>query len=165
MKVIAALVLVSLVFSVLISVVPIKAEESLNLTIKPDGSVDPYTDLLERNGTVYTFKGDIFGNIKVQKDGITIDGAGYTLQGRGGDINEGGIGIDLMSETTDSGWRNVLVKNLRIYDFYPAIWAVGGGNSSFIGNYFSRSSMVLYSNANITGNLIKHNTFNDGYLS
>jgi hypothetical protein len=161
MKAVAALVLVSLVFSVSIFVIPVKAEESLNLTIKPDGSVDPYTDLLERNGTVYTFKGDIFGNIKVQKDGITIDGAGYTLQGRGGDINEGGIGIDLMSETTDSGWRNVLVKNLRICDFYPAIWAVGGGNSSFIGNYFCRSSMVLYGNVNITGNLIKHNTFND----
>ncbi len=161
MKVVAVLVLLSLMFSLLVFAVPVKAEESLNLTIKPDGSFEPETDLLKRNGAVYTFKGDIFGNITVQKDGITIDGAGYTLQGRGGDISEGGIGIKLMSETTNSGWRTILVKNLRICDFYPAIWSVSGSNNSFIGNYFCRSSMVLFGNANITSNLIKHNTFND----
>ncbi|MEM2098151.1 MAG: hypothetical protein QXU99_00180 [Candidatus Bathyarchaeia archaeon] len=161
MKAVAALVLVSLVLSVSILDVPAKtAYEPLNLTIKLDGSIEPETNLLERNGTIYTFKGDIFGTIKVQKDGITIDGAGHTLQGRGGDMDEGGIGINLISETTNSGWRNVLVKNLRICDFHPAIFAVGGSNSSFIGNYFCRSSVVLFGNANITGNLITHNTFN-----
>ena len=62
MKAFTALILISLVVSLSIFALPVKAQEPLNLTIKPDGSVEPSTDLLERNGTIYTFKGDIFGS-------------------------------------------------------------------------------------------------------
>jgi len=152
MKVIAALVLMSLVFSVLMFTVPVKAEEPLSLTIRPDGSIEPETDLLERNGTVYTFKGDIFGNIKVQKDDVTIDGAGHTLHGRKVTDERG---IYLVS------CRNVLVKNLRICNVGSGISAVGASNNSFIGNYLDTAGIHLQGSANYIGNLIKHNTFKE----
>jgi hypothetical protein len=60
---------------------------SIELTIKPDGSIEPQTNLLKQNGTVYAFKADIYSSIMVQKSVITIDGAtkkcGKTLRGVG----------------------------------------------------------------------------------
>ena len=70
MKAFTTLILISLMVSSSILALPVQAQEEqepLNLTIKPDGSIEPSTDLLERNGTIYTFKGDIYGSIMVQK--------------------------------------------------------------------------------------------------
>ena len=39
------------------------AQTYTNIVIKPDGSIEPETDLLERNGNDYIFKSDIFGDI------------------------------------------------------------------------------------------------------
>ena len=109
MKACIALVTVCLIVSLSILALPVKAQEQepLNLTIKPDGSVEPNTDFtwLQQNGTTYTFIVDFFGTITVQKAGITIDGAGHTLQG----------GINLVGhDETYNAYSNVLVKNLRI---------------------------------------------------
>ena len=88
-----------------------KAQSFVTITIKPDGSVEPDTNLLERNGTTYTFKGDIFGSIMVQTGYITIDGAGYTLQ------EQGGSGITLAEpDLSHRICRGVLVENLRLYN-------------------------------------------------
>lgn len=113
MKACIALVTVCLIVSLSILALPAKAQEPLNLTVKPDGSVEPSTDLLERNGTTYTFKGDIFGSITVRKAGITIDGAGHTLQGNPREANLRGINLVGHDETFNA-YGNVLVKNLRI---------------------------------------------------
>jgi hypothetical protein len=75
------LIVLCLIVSLSTFMFPVSAQEPLNLTINSDGSVTPETDLLERNGSTYTFKGDIFGTITVRKAGVTIDGAGYTLHG------------------------------------------------------------------------------------
>ncbi len=45
--------------------------------------------------------------------------------------------------------------------FNSTVSTVGGSNNSFIGNYFDKGGMGIRANANITGNLIKHNTFRD----
>jgi hypothetical protein len=146
--------------STMLSVKPVNAQV-LSLTIEPDGSVEPSTDLLERNGTTYTFKGDIFGSIWVQTNYITIDGAGHTLQGNGistGQNSEIGIllgGPDLSYRRC----RNVLVENLRIYNIPRGIFSVGSSNNSFFGNYFENSGIHLQGSANYTGDQIKHNTF------
>lgn len=127
----------------------VKAQEKLSLTITPDGSVEPDTDLLERNGTTYTFKGDILGSIMVQTNNITIDGAGFT-------ISQGGItlaGPDLSHRHC----RYILVKNVRVCN--SSIYTVGASNSTFVNNYFDNTSMQIQAFANITGNLIKHNIF------
>jgi hypothetical protein len=161
MKAFTALITVLFIAALSMPVLSVKAQERLNLTIKPDGSIDPITDLLERNGSTYTFKGDIFGTIWVQTDNIVIDGAGYTLWGDG--INTGQnseIGILLGGpDLSHRECRAVLVKNLRIYNIPRGIFSVGGSNNSFIGNYFNKSAIAIHGNANLTGDLITHNTF------
>ena len=133
-----------------------KAQSFLTITIKPDGSVVPTTDLLERNGTTYTFKGDIFGSIMVQTGYITIDGAGYTLQG------QHGSGVILAGpDLSHRICRGVLVENLRLYNCGEGIYSVGSSNNSFIGNYFDKSSIHLMDGENLVGDLIRHNTFRD----
>ena len=53
------------------------------------------------------------------------------------------------------------MKNLKILNFYEGIYVVGGSNNSIIGNYLENAGIHLIGNANITGDLIKHNTFKD----
>jgi len=128
-----------------------KAQEPLNLTITPDGSVEPDTDLLERNGTTYMFKGDILGSIMVQTDNITINGAGFTM-------SQGGItlaGPDLSHRDC----RYLMVKNVMFCN--SSIYTVGASNNTFVNNYFENVRIQIQAFANITGNLIKHNTFKD----
>ena len=162
-----SLVLIGLLASVSILTSSVKAQEPLNLTIKPDGSVEPSTNLLERNGTTYTFKGDIFGTICVQKNNIIIDGAGQTFQGNGiatGQNSDIGIllgGTDLSHRECSA----VLVENLRIDNIPRGIFSVGGSNNSFIENYFDNSGIEIQGNANLTGNLIKHNTLINTFIS
>lgn len=143
----------------------VKAQEPLNLTIKPDGSVEPDTDLLERNGNIYTFKGNIFGTIMVQKDSIIIDGEGHTLRGRKEVDTVDERGIYLVGP--DMSWplcRNVVVKNLRICNFWRGIFVGGSGNNSIIGNHLENAGIHLMSSANYIGDLIKHNTFNGSVI-
>ena len=79
---ITATIIFALLSSLIVGIQAVEEQSYQTITIKPDGNVEPDTNLLERNGTKYTFKGDIFGTIMVQKDNITIDCAGHTLQGR-----------------------------------------------------------------------------------
>jgi hypothetical protein len=152
MKACIALVTVCLIVSLSILALPVKAQEQepLNLTIKPDGSVEPNTDFtwLQQNGTTYTSIVDFFGTITVQKAGITIDGAGHTLQG----------GINLVGhDETYNAYSNVLVKNLRIYNFLEGI-LTPSNNNSFIGNRFDNARIHILGGP--LGNVIKHNVFN-----
>ena len=160
MKAFTALILISLVVSLSILALPIKAQEPLNLTIKPDGSVEPSTDLLERNGNTYTFKGDILGTITVRKAGITIDGAGYTLEGNR-EVNVRGINLVGHDETFNA-YGNVLVKNLRICNFSDGIYTPSN-NNSFIGNRFERARLHILGGSGV-GNVIKHNVFLDAQI-
>src|SRR3990172_1568726 len=49
--------------------------------ILPDGSIDPPTAPILRDGNTYTFTGDAFARLNIQKGNTVIDGAGYTLRG------------------------------------------------------------------------------------
>lgn len=57
--------------------------ENNTIYIRQDGTVDPSTAPIQRNGDVYTFKGDISGSIIVERNNVVIDGAGFTLRGTG----------------------------------------------------------------------------------
>lgn len=157
MKVHAALLTVCLIISLSIPVLPVKAQEPLNLTIKPDGSIEPETDFvwLQRNGSTYTFVVDIFGTITVQRAAITIDGAGHTLQGNR-TVNVRGINLVGHDETFNA-YSNVLVKNLRIYNFLEGIYTPSN-NNSFIGNRFENAGIHILGGSG-EGDIVKHNTF------
>ena len=54
--------------------------------IRPNGSVDPPTAPIQRNGDVYTLTGNVTSDstgINIQRGNIILDGAGYTLHGPG----------------------------------------------------------------------------------
>jgi hypothetical protein len=155
-KVIELLILSFLLVAVL-EIGTVKAQEPLALTITPEGDVEPATDLLERNGTIYTFKGDIFGTIMVKINGITIDGDGYTLQGRN-NIDE--RGIYLFGPGQYLFCEDVMIKNLRICDFSTGIFVPGASNNKIINNYFENSRIHLLGGSR-NGDLIKNNVFKD----
>jgi parallel beta-helix repeat protein len=49
--------------------------------IRADGSIDPFTASIQRNGDVYVFTSDILNaSIVVEKDNITLNGNGHLLQ-------------------------------------------------------------------------------------
>jgi parallel beta-helix repeat protein len=86
----------------------------VDITIKPDGSVDPQAAPIHRNGNLYTLADNIFGtSLIVQKDGVIIDGAGFSLQGSDSiyDIDSGSLGIDC------SGRSNVTLMNVVVQNF------------------------------------------------
>jgi hypothetical protein len=132
------LVLVSLFF-----ILPAKVDfarcEPINLiNINVDGSIDPSTAPIQHNGDFYTFTSNISASIAIHKSNITLDGAGYTLQGNGG------TGIDLTNNvnqvpSTEEIW-NVTVRNLRIINFNFSVDTNGGGNDTFFNDYIANTT-------------------------
>jgi parallel beta-helix repeat protein len=97
------LALVALVFTAL--PMNVAAEYTGNVTIYSDGS---YTSgaPLSVSGSIYTLTDDISGMVRVQMSGITLDGAGYTVEGSGG-----GPGILMI------GLTGVTLKGLNVRNF------------------------------------------------
>ncbi len=107
------------------------------IQITSSGAVEG-TDLIQRGGNVYTLTGDIHRTIVVLRDGIVLDGAGYTLQGSGG-----GAGVFLQERT------GITIKNMKISNFEYGIkftWLSYGSPST------PRSHKVI-------GNTITNNTY------
>lgn len=130
----------------------VNAQTGSTITILSSGGVRG-TDLIQRDGDVYTLTGDIFGTIKVEKNSVTIDGAGYAIKGLGN-------GVDLR-KTSDaaipSAYGNVSVQNIRFCDG-DSIFASSYGNS-FINNTFEGGGVWIVGANGDIGNVIKHNIF------
>ena len=88
-------------------ILPVKAAEVIY--IRADGTVEG-TNKISQDGNIYTFAGDIFESVVVEKDDVVVDGAGYSLQGTGV-----GTGISL------NGRTNVKVQNMKISNFLYGI--------------------------------------------
>jgi parallel beta-helix repeat protein len=114
--------------SVLLAVDPLIRSVEANGTvyIRADGTTEG-TDKILREGNVYTFTGNLYGPIVVEKDGIVIDGAGFSLQGTGI-----GAGINLMRR------EHVIVKKIEISNFFYGIYL----NSS-LSNTISNSNIQV----------------------
>jgi parallel beta-helix repeat protein len=92
--------------------------------IRADGSIDPpATPIIEVDNVTYIFVGNINGSIVVQRNGIIVDGCGYTLQGPGN-----GTGFPL------SGMTNVTIRNTTITNFTYGIWLDYSDNNTLSGN-------------------------------
>ena len=103
------------------------------ISITRSGTVEG-TDKIQASGDTYTLTGDLDESIAVLRDGIVLNGAGYTLRGSGS-----GIGIFLRNHVT--------IKNLKIANFQYGIkmtWLIYGGSKP--------NKSVIISGNNITGN-------------
>ena len=130
--------------------------------IRSDGSTEG-AGLVFSDG-VYWFTGDIYGQIVIEKDGVTVEGSGYVLHG----MNEVSIFLENRS--------GVALRNIEVVDAPFGIKVVGGRNneittskcSIFLENtsdnsiYLNKKISLLFSNAsrnivtenNITGSSI-----------
>jgi len=93
--------------------------------IRPDGSVDPPTAPIQRDGDVYTFTDNIYDSIVVERDDIVVEGSGFTLQGTG---YYGSNGIFLSERT------NVTIKNMSIKTFGKGIYLLRSSNNTLSRN-------------------------------
>jgi parallel beta-helix repeat protein len=116
--------------------------------IRSDGSVDPPTAPIQRNGDVYTFTSNIFRPVVVEKDNIVINGDGRTLQA----TYNVGDGFCL------SGRNNVTIQNAIIKNFWAGVFVWNSTNITLNNNTLvdNEHSIKLHhsSNCSISENLI-----------
>jgi hypothetical protein len=142
--------------------------------IRSNGSIDPASTPIQRDGDRYTYTGDVYGELVVEKSGIILDGAGYTLHGpyngtrenlwvigEGSDQVPSGtqipysVGVDLGGAAV-SGLTitNLNIKNFSIGTY---IWT---SNNAFVGNSVAECVVgVLLSGSenNVTRNYVTKN--------
>jgi parallel beta-helix repeat protein len=132
-----------------------RAQASGPIYIKADGSIDPPTaPIFTLDKVTYTLTGNISSDsdgLIVQKNGIVVDGAGYTLLG-----TLSGTGIDL------SGTSGVTIRNIRVEAFYNGVYLASSDHSmitrtNLTGN--SNAGLELDSSPNniISGNSLVNN--------
>lgn len=131
-----------------------------DIRITPEGNVEG-TDKIIQNGNLYTLREDIAGDTKagmifisIEKDYVTFDGTGHTIQGTG-------------SGTALSAWgrKDLTIKNTRIVNFGTGIEIRStdfdvnstGSNNQIVDNYFE----TLYWGISINTNdgFVAGNTF------
>jgi parallel beta-helix repeat protein len=144
------MILVTMVFATVL--MNTTAVFSGNITIKPDGSVDPTGAPINQVGTIYTLTDDISGSIIIQKSGITLDGAGHTIQGTGS-----GVGLSLASIS------GVTIEDLNIKGFLQGIYLVDSSGNTVSGNMVSDNKYGIYlsysSSNTICGNTVSDNSY------
>jgi parallel beta-helix repeat protein len=119
--------------------------------IMPDGSISPSgQNITSRDNITYTFTGDIYGELVVERDNIVVDGGGHTLQGA---ESESGV--------TLSGRTNVTIENMEIKSSSEGIFLTNCSNNYLLGNTVTDSPngygilVGSSSNTTISGNNIK----------
>ena len=164
MKNLKPILVILLVFSVvLVSLPQIEVVKAIGTVyIRSDGSTEG-AGLMFSDG-VYVFTGDIFGQIVIEKDGVTVEGSGYILHA----MNEGSIFLENRS--------GVALRNIEVVDAPFGIKLVGGRNNeitksncsirlentsdnSIYGNkkislLFSNASKNIITENNITGSSV-----------
>jgi parallel beta-helix repeat protein len=129
-------------------------EANGTIYIRADGSIDPPTaNITTADYVTYTFTGNISDSIVIERNNMTLDGAGYTVYGHGGGS---GRGIDL------SGRSNVTIKDMIIRAFDHGIYLSGSLNNSIVGNNITANgwngiSLYESSNNSIFGNHLTAN--------
>jgi parallel beta-helix repeat protein len=100
--------------------------------IRADGSIDPPTAPIQRNGEVYTLTGNITSGsdgIVVERNNIVIDGTGFTIEST--TYLAHGIYLD--------GRSNVTIRNTSIKNFFDGICLNSSSNNSINGNTVANS--------------------------
>jgi parallel beta-helix repeat protein len=161
MRKIGASIIVVLLFSSLFmfasAVQPVRAQGTIY--IRADGSIDPSTaNITTSDNITYTFTGNNYLPIVVQRSNIIIDGGGYTLQAS---ENENGFSL--------SGLSNVTIRKTTITNCYDGINLESSNGNILSGNNVTGNSYCgigLYSSSNntVSGNNATANGYYGIYL-
>ncbi len=144
----AALILVLILCFTVVSIPQIgvvKAQES-PIYIGEDGSIEPSTVPIRRNGNVYTFKNDIINYfLYIQCANIVIDGANYKLQGNGTFFR----GVLVYRD-------NVTIKNMHISQFGSGVH-LSSNNITLFRNHLTENTCGITTSKFSSHNLILEN--------
>jgi len=153
---VVCILVVLFTFQVAVQVPSVAASPAIY--IRPDGRVDPPTVPIQIVGNVYTFTGNVYDIIIIQKNNIVIDGAGYVLESPSDYSRiQNGNGLDL------SKCSNITVENLEIRNFYRGITLESSSGNTFSNNRFTSNAIALDvrkgSNNTITDNTFSANDY------
>jgi parallel beta-helix repeat protein len=109
-------------------------EERSTIYIWEDGSIDPPTAPITVDGNIYTLTGNVYESIGIHKPGITLDGAGYTLQR----LDRQGYGIVFHRKS------NVTIRNFNIEGFARAIMVHESTPSTITNNTISNTGYAIF---------------------
>jgi parallel beta-helix repeat protein len=131
----------------------------VTIYIRADGSIDPPTAPIQRNGTLYTLTGNVtidVDGIVIEKNNATLDGAGYTIQGTG--VYYGSVGVNM------SSIGSVIVKNMNIKGFYYGINLYSVTNCTITGNNITNNNQFGIkfresSNCTVSNNKVMNDTY------
>ena len=135
---------------------PVKASETIH--IRADGSIDPPTAPISSvDNVTYILTGNIASDadgIVIERDNITLVGAGYTVQGTGTQSE----GILL------SGRSNVTVKNTQVTEFDIGLSLIGSNNNTISENTITANNGFGIGLNHSSSNSISSNNITDnGY--
>jgi parallel beta-helix repeat protein len=144
--------LLASMFTVAFNVQSVRA--SGTIYIRADGSIDPPTAPIQRNGDLYTLTDNITNDaadaaIAVEKNDIVVDGAGFRVEGAGVARS---YGIYL------SGTSNVTIQNLNVTNFDYGIWLYYSSNNSISENNITDNSYGIWLGYS-SDNRFYHNNF------
>ena len=161
-----AISLIALIFTLfLASQVNAQTSESFGMImIREDGSIQcdsiPSTVSgvpIQKEGEVYTLTDNIKSRgpgISIARSGITLDGAGYTLEGMAGGVDNSAEGLALGVDV-----EGVTVKNLKITKFATGLLLADNSGNSFVGNNISDNLYNgFYFSGTCCNNTINQNT-------
>lgn len=135
----------------------VEASDVVFIHIKEDGTVDPSTSLISRNGDLYTLTNrvnvtsDYDIGILIERDHIVFDGAHFALERESGFVD----GIKILSAD------NVTIKNLTIDGFMDAISLDGSRECKIINNNITGLFCISISDYS-SGNYVAENYIIDG---
>lgn len=126
--------------------------------INADGTIDPVTAPMQRNGSLYTLTASISSDtdgIIVRKSDVTLDGANHAVQGSGL-VDSMGISVSSMG--------NVTIKNINVRGFHYGVDLYSVANCTIIGNNVTNNNQFgvkfrISSNCTVSNNDIMNNTY------
>lgn len=151
-----ALIIVSLLASTVFSILPTQANFKPaplpHTYIQTDGSINPSSAPISRNGNVYTLKGDLNGTVlDIRRSNAVVDGASFSIPG---------IGFDYAILFTSV--TNVTVKNFKITSRSVGIHLNASSYCTVTGNRISDAgSYGIWLTDHSNGNVISGSFVND----
>jgi hypothetical protein len=124
------------------------------IIINPDGTVDPATSPIARNGDIYTLTGDTTGFLIIARNNTVFDGATHAIQGIFGPLAENStyytlsplslnVNVTIVNCVIDGGWisflglNNSVIANNTISNGQGLSWV--GDDNYISGNNITHS--------------------------
>ncbi len=124
------LIVLTVLTGMLVTAEVLKVKASGNISINPDGSIDPPTTLIfTADNVTYSFTDSISDSILVKRNNIIVDGNRNVLQGSGS-----GYGFRLFDV------ENVTIKNTNINGFTHGVYLDSASRSMVIENNITNNN-------------------------